>query len=1123
MSDNRTHAGGGKELPAGTRIEEFVIERVLGSGGFGITYLARDTSLNRQVVIKENLPSQFAHRDTTSLTVRPGPGREDQDNFRWSLENFSREAETLASLRHPGIVPVLRRFEAFGTAYFVMPFVEGITLEELTKERRDERRAFTEDELHGLLERILDALAHLHDRGIYHRDIKPGNILITHEGVPVLIDFGSARQRLSERSMTVVESAGYTPFEQLQTRGRIGPWSDLYALGSTLAKVITGEAPPKATDRAFDDPWTALAQRPQWTARYSAAFLESIDHAMAVRIEERFQDAGEWLAALEKQTTPANQLPPTRELFQENLPHKQKPIPEQDGHEQTRQSNRKPQRHLLVAMLALLAFGAVCGVALIGRDRGSRGADETKTGAESRVVTKTEAEMPPEKIPEQVEKRPPAVATSAGIPMGVPLTTELPPELIEGTPKPMNVPNLRPAPTRPPEFLVPEGTVLLSRGKPVTSSDDAPIIGSIYLITDGHKDAGEGYFVELLDGLQWVQIDLEQSSLISAVWLWHFHSQKRAYNDVIIQVSEDPEFKKGVTTIFNNDYDDSAKMGRGSNQPYVETRFGMLAVGKGAQGRYVRLYSNGNTSNEMNHYIEVEVFGQLPDATNVPVWVPMPINPELPIDKRHEIIAKLKTELGQPERLAKVSKDVGLVVKWGLLSDEACAAELGKRLFVRAGDMDTPEGKVPAIHVGLTGKRKERDVSGVIAMRLMDDVWKILGIEPPPSDAAKIRGDANAKVEDLTPALEGFALIPAGSFSMGDALGDGKADELPVHEVYVSAFFMARHEVTRALWDKIRTWGIEHGYNDLPEGKGKADNHPVYLINWDDIVKWCNARSEMDGLVPCYTVGGKVYKSGTGRPACDRSANGYRLPTEAEWEKAARGGISGMRFPWGNEISHTQANFNNQGKESYQAGSTGNHPTYIEGTSPVGVFKANSYGLYDMAGNVWEMCSDWYSIKYYASSAAKDPQGPDTGSKRVLRGGSWFNTGEKCRIAERGLNANPFERFLTYGFRLARSVSPETTSWKTTSKDGGRNETIIDVSINCSPKNPTGNIFAAADRISMHPDYTGGGQVGTSWTLLANKKIITSSGTFLSGDLISPRGRKMANGPYYVLESEWEE
>ena len=201
-------------------------------------------------------------------------------------------------------------------------------------------------------------------------------------------------------------------------------------------------------------------------------------------------------------------------------------------------------------------------------------------------------------------------AAPAGTPGGVALATELPPELIEGTPQPINVPNLVQAPTKAPELLVPEGTVLLSKDKPVTSSDDAPIIGELSLITDGDKEAGEGYFVELLDGLQWVQIDLEQSAAIHAVWVWHFHSQKRAYHDVIIQVSDDPEFKNGVTTIYNNDYDESAKMGKGSDRPYVETRFGLLADAKGAKGRYVRLYSNGNTSNEMNHYIEVEVFGK---------------------------------------------------------------------------------------------------------------------------------------------------------------------------------------------------------------------------------------------------------------------------------------------------------------------------------------------------------------------------------------------------------------------------------------------------------------------------------------------------------------------------------
>lgn len=192
---------------------------------------------------------------------------------------------------------------------------------------------------------------------------------------------------------------------------------------------------------------------------------------------------------------------------------------------------------------------------------------------------------------------------------GSPLLTGFPPELIEGTPKPINLPSLVQAPTKAPEFFVPENTVLLSKDKPVTGSDDAPIIGSLDLITDGDKDAGEGYFVELLDGLQWVQIDLEKSASIHAVWLWHFHSQRRAYHDVVVQISDDPQFEAGVTTVYNNDYDQSARLGKATDNPYVETRFGMIVDGRGVKGRYVRLYSNGNTSNEMNHYIEVEVFG----------------------------------------------------------------------------------------------------------------------------------------------------------------------------------------------------------------------------------------------------------------------------------------------------------------------------------------------------------------------------------------------------------------------------------------------------------------------------------------------------------------------------------
>jgi hypothetical protein len=199
---------------------------------------------------------------------------------------------------------------------------------------------------------------------------------------------------------------------------------------------------------------------------------------------------------------------------------------------------------------------------------------------------------------------------SGGTAGGVPLEVEFPPEIIEGTPRAIDRPGLIEAPKAAPSFLAPEGTVLLSKGKPVTCSGDGPLIGELSAVTDGSKEGGDGYYVELFDGPQWVQIDLGASAEVNAVWIWHFHSEVRAYDDVIVQISDDPEFKSGVTTVFNNDYDNSSNLGKGADSPYAENRFGKVVDGKGTKGRYVRLHSKGNSSNEMNHYIEVEVYGK---------------------------------------------------------------------------------------------------------------------------------------------------------------------------------------------------------------------------------------------------------------------------------------------------------------------------------------------------------------------------------------------------------------------------------------------------------------------------------------------------------------------------------
>lgn len=203
-----------------------------------------------------------------------------------------------------------------------------------------------------------------------------------------------------------------------------------------------------------------------------------------------------------------------------------------------------------------------------------------------------------------------ALALAAtGSAANAPLKVEVPKPLFAGTPRPISLANLEPANTKRPDIMVAPDVKLLSKGKKVTSSDSLPVIGELSFITDGDKTGIDGAYVELGPNTQWVQVDLGSSAKIAAVAVWHFHSQARVYHDVVIQISDDAEFKKGVTTIFNTDDDNSSKLGKGADKSYVETNNGRVIDAKNTAGRYVRLYSNGNTSDELNHYCEVEVFG----------------------------------------------------------------------------------------------------------------------------------------------------------------------------------------------------------------------------------------------------------------------------------------------------------------------------------------------------------------------------------------------------------------------------------------------------------------------------------------------------------------------------------
>jgi formylglycine-generating enzyme required for sulfatase activity len=284
----------------------------------------------------------------------------------------------------------------------------------------------------------------------------------------------------------------------------------------------------------------------------------------------------------------------------------------------------------------------------------------------------------------------------------------------------------------------------------------------------------------------------------------------------------------------------------------------------------------------------------------------------------------------------------------------------------------------------------------------------------------------------------GMVLIPAGAFTMGNSIGDGDISDATPISVTLSAFYMDVNLVSYSQWQSVYFWAINNGYAFFQQtsyqgsyaASGKAANNPVQTVDWCDVVKWSNARSQQAGLTPVYyTDAGftQIFTNGDYGTTvyANWGANGYRLPTEAEWEKAARGGVHGQRFPWGNLITENLANYQSSAG-GYDLGPSGYNSIGSVGgtspaTSPVGSFAANGYGLYDMAGNVFEWCWDWYGTSY---AGGTDPRGPAYSPQgdRVFRGGGWLNVGSGAsdsRCAARG-GDDPRRAIFWLGFRCVR-------------------------------------------------------------------------------------------------------
>jgi serine/threonine protein kinase len=308
-------------LTPGYQIEHFRIEATLGKGGFGITYVALDLQLGKRVAIKELLPDSIATRVDGSTVVPHSASM--QENWEWARERFLDEARILAGFSHPAIVGVHRLIEANGTVYMVMDYVEGESYQARL------RRAGCEPDqasLMAVVGPILDGLSEVHAKGLLHRDIKPDNILISRRGHPILIDFGSARSSIgATMTMTSIVTHGYSPIEQYQTKGKMGPWTDIYALGAVMCRAITGKRPPVAADRMMNDDfqWVSYLEVPG----YSKHFLQAVDWTMRLPTQERPQSVVDFHRALSRIETSnprptrenTNQAPP--DFFKVSCPH----------------------------------------------------------------------------------------------------------------------------------------------------------------------------------------------------------------------------------------------------------------------------------------------------------------------------------------------------------------------------------------------------------------------------------------------------------------------------------------------------------------------------------------------------------------------------------------------------------------------------------------------------------------------------------------------------------------------------------------------------------------------------------------------------------------------------------
>lgn len=387
-----------KSLPDNFELNEFKLEKVLGQGGFGITYLALDMNLMQHVAIKEYYPREFANRDST-YTIHAAGNTEDKDTFAWGLKRFLDEARVLAQLNHSNIISIKRFFEAHGTAYLVMEYCDGKPLDEIIRDHGP----LNESELNGVLFPLLDGLEHVHQKAFLHRDIKPANIFIRRNGSPVLLDFGAAKHEMTShsKSITSLATAGYAPFEQYSTKGKQGTWSDIYGLAATIYRAISGVKPLDAPDRMLEDTLEPAAELLK--GKFDPHLLIALDKALAIRPEDRPQTIAEFRNLINPpqvfdSATTQSSLARTAHTIEQELPQKTHADPYFRGETAFVESNahakglvavsiQSKKKYLFIVFSGVLALGIGWLVLMSNSDRQLAQKNDSTLSVESKEAT----------------------------------------------------------------------------------------------------------------------------------------------------------------------------------------------------------------------------------------------------------------------------------------------------------------------------------------------------------------------------------------------------------------------------------------------------------------------------------------------------------------------------------------------------------------------------------------------------------------------------------------------------------------------------------------------------------------------------------------------------------------